>query len=306
MVRTAAIAFTLILCSAFAASAEQTTIESDAATAYSQQDWTKAEPLYAQLTQSSADNARFWFRYATAARANGHYDIALQAFEQAKSKGQGKGLPPFLVDYEIAATYAAKGDDSKAFASLDASVKAGYSQPANLESNAAWKSLRADARFPPLLLQAKKNATPCEYTAENRQFDFWLGDWDVVSTQGAQPAGTSHIAREMSGCVIWENWTGNGGGFGKSYNVYNANYKRWEQYWADNSGGVIFFHGNLKDGVMDYWTDDIPQPDGTKLRRHLQFFNKSPDQVRQFSQGSTDEGKTWHVEYDLTYNRRKS
>ena len=306
MLRAAVIVSALLLSSALAASAEQTTIEADAATAYGQHDWTKAEPLYEQLTQSNAGNAPFWYRYATAARANGHYDIALRAFEQAKTKGQGKGLPPFIVDYEIASTYAARGNAQQAFASLTSSVKGGYAQPNNLESDAAWKSLRADARFAPLLLQAKKNAAPCEYTAENRQFDFWLGDWDVVSTQGVQPAGTSHIAREMSGCVIWENWTGNGGGFGKSYNVYNANFKRWEQYWADNSGGVIFFRGNLKDGVMDYWTDDIPQPDGTKLRRHLQFFNESPDKVRQFSQGSTDEGKTWHVEYDLTYNRHKS
>jgi len=27
--------------------------------------------------------------------------------------------------------------------------------------------------------------------------------------------------------------------------------------------------------------------------------------VRQFSQGSTDGGKTWNVEYDFTYVRKK-
>jgi hypothetical protein len=26
--------------------------------------------------------------------------------------------------------------------------------------------------------------------------------------------------------------------------------------------------------------------------------------VRQFSQGSTDGGKTWHIEYDFTYLRK--
>jgi hypothetical protein len=72
---------------------------------------------------------------------------------------------------------------------------------------------------------------------------------------------------------------------------------------VDNVGGMIHFYGGLKNGVMDYWTDDIPQPDGTKLRRHLQFFNQGPDKVRQFSQGSTDGGKTWHIEYDFTYLR---
>ena len=57
---------------------------------------------------------------------------------------------------------------------------------------------------------------------------------------------------------------------------------------------------------MDYWTDDIPQSNGAKLRRHLQFFNEGPDKVRQLSQGSTDGGKIWRVEYDLTYLRKQA
>jgi hypothetical protein len=93
---------------------------------------------------------------------------------------------------------------------------------------------------------------------------------------------------------------------GKSYNMYNTSLKRWEQFWVDNSAGMMFFYGNLKAGVMDFWTDNIPQPDGTSLKRHLQFFNISPDIVRQFSQKSTDDGKTWTLDYDFTYHRHKS
>jgi hypothetical protein len=74
---------------------------------------------------------------------------------------------------------------------------------------------------------------------------------------------------------------------------------------VDNVGGNIFFHGNLKDGIMDYWTDEIPQTDGKQLRRHLQFIPAGPDRVRQFSRGSSDGGKTWQVEYDFTYDRKK-
>jgi len=92
---------------------------------------------------------------------------------------------------------------------------------------------------------------------------------------------------------------------GKSYNIYNPDLKRWEQFWVDNQGGMIHFFGALNNGVMDFYTDEIPQSDGTKLKRHLQFFNEGADKVRQFSQGSTDGGKTWNVEYDFTYNRKK-
>ena len=129
----------------------------------------------------------------------------------------------------------------------------------------------------------------------------------VVTTQGETPAGDSKIELILGDCVVQENWTsgGNAGYSGKSYNIYNAALKRWEQYWVDNAGGNIFFYGGLKDGVMDYWTDEIPQPDGKKLKRHLQFIKLGPDTVRQFSRGSNDDGKTWFVEYDFTYNRKK-
>lgn len=46
---------------------------------------------------------------------------------------------------------------------------------------------------------------------------------------------------------------------------------------------------------MDYWTDAIPQADGKSLKRHLQFIPLGPDKVRQFSQGSYDDGKPWFV-----------
>jgi len=56
---------------------------------------------------------------------------------------------------------------------------------------------------------------------------------------------------------------------------------------------------------MDYWTDEIPQPDGKKLKRHLQFIKLGPDTVRQFSRGSNDNGRRGSWSTDFTYNRKK-
>ncbi len=192
---------------------------------------------------------------------------------------------------------------SRAIKALKDAADGGFLQTDRLQNDTEWNPLRAEPQFVALANEVKHNAAPCE-DAEFRQFDFWVGDWDVISTADGVSRGSSHISKEMGGCVIWENWTSAGSSyFGKSYNTYNLNLHRWEQYWVDNSAGTIFFFGNLKDGLMDYWTDDIPQPNGQKLRRHLQFFNLGAGKVRQFSQGSTDGGKTWQVEYDLTYNR---
>src|SRR5436305_2965627 len=278
-------------------------IATAADTAYKNKHWQQAEKLYQQLTQSDPSVTRYWYRLALSAQGQGEHQKALAAFE----KTRGKGIPPSLLDYNLAAVHASMGDSQKAFAELSDSVKAGFAQPEQMTSDADLQSLRNDPRFATLVEQAKHNQAPCNYTAENREFDFWVGDWNVIPTGGGPPQGSSHIEKELGNCVIWENWASLGGSYaGKSYNIYNANLKRWEQFWVDNVGGMIHFYGGLKDGVMDYWTDDMPQPDGTKLRRHLQFFNQGPNKVRQFSQGSRDGGKTWNVEYDLTYLRKES
>ncbi|HMG85979.1 MAG TPA: tetratricopeptide repeat protein [Terracidiphilus sp.] len=274
--------------------------------AYSSQNWTDAETQYSALTQLSPTTARFWYRLSISARHNKDFDVAINAMQKAKTLGAANGLPAFIADYEIADIYAAMGDSDRALASLKASADGGFSQPARLTGDVEWSSLRRNPRFIELSKQVQHNAAPCE-DPDFRSFDFWVGDWDVASAATGVHQGSSHVAKEMGACVLWENWTSAGGPyFGKSYNTWNVNLKRWEQYWVDNAAGVIFFHGGVKDGVMDYWTDDVPQSTGGTLLRHLQFFNLAPDKVRQFSQGSNDGGKTWHVEYDLVYTRQTS
>ena len=269
--------------------------------AYEAKDWERAAKLYEELSKEmTTPPPRVWLRLGAAMRSLGRYEEALAAFEKAAQSGAG-----LFGEYGKAAVYVALNQPEKAFASLDKAVQQGYADPDALTSDPDLSVLRNDPRFARIMEQAKKNQRPCAYTPENRQFDFWLGEWNVSTTQGAVPSGNSKIELILEDCVVQENWKSLDSPYaGKSYNIYNASLKRWEQYWVDNVGGNIFFYGGLKDGVMDYWTDDLPQPDGTKLKRHLQFFKLGPDSVRQFSQGSSDGGKSWQVEYDFTYIRK--
>ena len=279
-----------------------TQIATDAAAAYDAKDWSKSAKLYGQIVQT-APNPRAWYRLGVSLNSIGESDKAMEAFE----KGAAAGLPPQFAEYGLAVVFVSKKDREKAFEHLQKAAQNGLSQPDQLSADPDLAELTPDPRFAKILEQVAQNQKPCAHTAENRQFDFWLGEWSVVSTQGETPAGDSKIELILGDCVVQENWTsaGNIGYSGKSYNIYNAALKRWEQYWVDNSGGNIFFYGGLKEGVMDYWTDELPQPDGKKLKRHLQFIRLGPDKVRQFSRGSNDNGKTWFVEYDFTYNRKK-
>ena len=277
-------------------------LSSEANTAYDAKDWVKSAALYERLTQAHPEIPRLWFRLGTSLQELGQLDRALAVYQKALAAG----APPPYAEYSIATVFAQKKELDKAFEHLAKAMQAGYNKPEQLSSDPYLEALRSDARFLKLVEQANHNLKPCAYAAENRQFDFWVGEWNVETTNGAVPAGQSRIEKTLADCVILENWQSNGNPYsGKSYNIYNSALKRWEQFWVDNVGGNIFFYGGLQDGVMDYWTDELPQPDGSKLKRHLQFFALGSDKVRQFSQGSTDNGKTWNVKYDFTYIRKK-
>ncbi|HYK38817.1 MAG TPA: tetratricopeptide repeat protein [Candidatus Eremiobacteraceae bacterium] len=298
--------FSLILIFSSAARSQQIandSLSAEAAAAYDAKDWANSAALYEKLTAAHPEVPRAWFRLGAALQELGQLDRAIDVY----GKALVAGAPPPYAEYSLATVYAQKKQNEKAFEHLDKAVKAGYNKPEQLASDPYLASLRSDARFAKLFDEAKRNLTPCTYAPENRQFDFWVGEWNVETSQGGIPAGQSRIEKTLGDCVILENWQSDGNPYsGKSYNIYNSSLKRWEQFWVDNVGGNIFFYGSLaKDGVMDYFTDELPQPDGTKLKRHLQFFPLGPDKVRQFSQGSTDGGKTWRVEYDFTYIRKK-
>jgi tetratricopeptide (TPR) repeat protein len=243
-------------------------LASDAGAAFDAQDWAKAAKLYEELSQSPDAPPRVWLRLGAALRQLGSYQSALAAFEKANAAGAG-----LFAEYGEAAVYAAMKDTEKSFEHLTKSLQQGYAQPDVLSTDPDFAALRADPRFAKLVEQARKNQRPCAYTPENRQFDFWVGEWSVATTQGAVPAGDSRIELILEDCIVQENWKSlNSPYSGKSYNVYNQSLKRWEQYWVDDVGGNIFFYGGLRDGVMDYFTDEIPQAGGPALKRHLNSF----------------------------------
>ncbi len=145
--------------------------------------------------------------------------------------------------------------------------------------------------------------SPCKTRPEYRQFDFWVGEWDVTNPRGQQ-AGVNSVQLILGDCVVFENWTGAGGGHGKSFNVYNAAKGKWQQTWVDNSGGVLELLGEYKDDQMRFTGETVGRG-GAKTLERLTFTKLGDGRVRQFWEQSTDGGKTWTVAFDGTYVRKK-
>lgn len=147
-------------------------------------------------------------------------------------------------------------------------------------------------------------AKPCSMDTMYRQFDFWIGEWEVYGAKGK--AGTSRIELILDSCIILENWTSARAGYsGKSFNTYNASTRQWQQTWVDNSGGSTeYLRGQAGKDMIVFYADKNTGADGKNFLRRLTFYKLSSDKVRQHGERSNDEGKTWITEYDLEYRRK--
>jgi hypothetical protein len=147
------------------------------------------------------------------------------------------------------------------------------------------------------------SASPCRSSPEYRALDFWIGDWEVETAQG-KSAGKSRIELLLDQCIVFENWTGDNGYEGKSFNLFDRSTGTWAQTWVDNVGQITRFDGEARDGNL-YYRTEVKDGEGRPALRRMTFFPQGPDRVRQLGERSLDGGSTWSVDYDLIYKRRK-
>jgi hypothetical protein len=264
---------------------------------FAKQDWPNAEKAYAAIVVADPGNGKAWFRLGVARQFQGKFKEAVEAYLKAEAMGHNP-----VVMFNLATAYARLGNKEEALGWLEKAAGAGFSQVQQAKSDPDLATLRGDARYQAVLDKMEALAHPCETSPQARQFDFWVGSWEVRTPDG-QLAGTNQIQRILSGCVLLENWKSVRGGSGKSINTFNKYTGRWQQTWVDDAGDITeFVDGEYKDQVMRFRAE-TRSAGGKSLLRRLNFFNLGADKVRQFSEQSTDGGKTWSTEYDLTYTR---
>jgi hypothetical protein len=139
---------------------------------------------------------------------------------------------------------------------------------------------------------------PCTDEA-HRQFDFWVGKWDVYPTGKDKLVAHSLIENVYNGCGVRENWMPLNNQTGGSLNIYLPEEKHWEQFWIDSGGSRATFVGGWNGKAMV-----IQGKWGGPLVR-ISYSKNTDGSVRQCCEQSTDEGKTWATSFDLTYRPAK-
>ena len=281
---------------ALAQSVAPTAEEADAL--FKAQKWPDVAKAYEAITKNEPKNGRAWYRLGYALHSMGNFEQAAWSYQRAVEIA---GNP--LAMYNLACSYARLKDKDKAFEWLNKSINSGFIGSTQLQKDADLAILRDDARFKESITLADRATRPCEFASEYKQFDFWVGEWNVETTQG-QPAGKNIIERMEQGCILMENWTGAAGGTGKSINFYNSSTGKWRQTWVDSTGNVAEYEGEYKDGAMRFDGNPVIN-NGKKTLRRLTLSIQGPDRVRQLFEQSADDGKTWTTQYDLIYVRKK-
>lgn len=139
--------------------------------------------------------------------------------------------------------------------------------------------------------------------AESRQFDFWLGEWDVSPTGKDFNIGENSITLHARGCVVLETWRPFAGASGMSINTWDPVDQMWHQEFVSAGARRTPYAGRFADGVMTLDTLSAP-PAGSPpgFKRRMRFQKIDDNTVRQWGEAFRD-GK-WSVTWDLTYRRR--
>jgi hypothetical protein len=152
--------------------------------------------------------------------------------------------------------------------------------------------------------------TSCS-AAEYRQFDFWIGDWDVIDAPTQRRVGRNTVQNLLNGCMIQENWIDNvdaPGGRAISQNYYDPKDKKWVQVYITNAGdGALLLTGTFKNNAMILETDRFASGSVVAPLQRITWnvVDNNPDRVRQLGEISNDAGQTWKISFDALYERRK-
>ena len=144
---------------------------------------------------------------------------------------------------------------------------------------------------------------PCEQRDEFKEFDFWLGEWDVHIANGTL-AGTNKIEKTQAGCALVENWLGAAGNPGMSINYFDVASNEWVQVSSSAGGIQIDIRGGLTDDGM-LLDGQINYVSNGKSAAFRGLWTPLPDgRVRQFFEQYDEDSDSWAPWFEGFYTRQ--
>jgi hypothetical protein len=144
------------------------------------------------------------------------------------------------------------------------------------------------------------DSSPC-VSKEFRQFDFWLGKWEV--TERGQPAGRNEIQPDLGGCALFESWTSVDNTRGRSVSFYDRRRQRWHQTWIDDRGGSLKLDGRMIAGSMVLEQNQTDRATGKGTLNRITWTPNANGSVRQHWEVKKGQDAAWETVFDGVYLR---
>ena len=139
-------------------------------------------------------------------------------------------------------------------------------------------------------------------TAGHRQFDFWVGKWDVYRSDTNQLVAHSLIEKLYAGCAVRENWMPLQGAGGGSLNLYRPKSREWIQVWTDNGNNLNEYRGR-RSGAKMIMVGTSTSTVGGVVPVRVTYESRTDGSVVQTGYSAAGKGKPWRLTYELVYRR---
>ncbi len=168
----------------------------------------------------------------------------------------------------------------------------------------------------PILLFSQSASTPS--AQKSRQFDFWLGEWDV----NLRVKQKDHSWKDMHQSVariypvldstavleLWEEQNREKGIIGYSLRYYDPEKDQWMLYlnWpGPNDSGSHFLTGAFRHGRVEFFGEQ-EHNDSTRTKFRFTFSDITKNSLRWDNAMSKDDGKTWGENWIMEFSRKRN
>jgi uncharacterized protein YciI len=134
----------------------------------------------------------------------------------------------------------------------------------------------------------------------NREFDFWVGDWEVTDPQGTV-LGWSRIVALPGGRVLHETWNDSKGAGGNGWLAFNPGTGEWNYSYASRAGDYAGLSGG-RIGARLVLSGTSNRQAGPVRHLRIAWTPDPEGPVRQTVEVS-DDGATWNSAFDGIYRK---
>jgi hypothetical protein len=178
---------------------------------------------------------------------------------------------------------------------------------------------RTQAAMAARMEEASQDGWAACQDSSQRQFDFWIGDWDVVNRQrrpqgtrwGVTGRATDRVHAVAGGCGIVEHWRGTtamGQVLGYSLRAWNSAKGRWDLVllWPrPNQPRFFTLEGAFRHGRGEFFRT-VSDTAGNPVQVRFTFSDITPTSLRWNDGISRDGARSWSTTWIMEFARRDS